>query len=399
MAHIAASVWGRDKDQRVGWDATLNNVASLGCSRNHNTLVVDEIGHADPKDVGRIVYTLANGRGRGKNDQNDHAKELKTWICFILSNGEATLNAVMKEAGRGGATGGQNVRFVPIRLDKSLYGSLHGFPTGDAIVREIIFITQENYGWAGPDFVKWVAEHYEMVKRYVPEAMPKIIDALIPEGSHDQIRRTAQAFALLVIAGRFAQRCGILPEEIDVLKDIKTMCDAWLAERGSVGKSSEADSIVSNVTYNITTYPAKFMEVAKGKAVGDSSKMNELLGYKERIALKDGDYVYHFYIDDKHLARIAGYESLDAVASALDDAGMLYATPKKKKAKSRDKRVQRNFDGVKKDRYYEIMLQEGIECTDYVDCDEPEAVEKVDPETGEVTMVSKPSAEGTARAS
>jgi hypothetical protein len=141
------------------------------------------------------------------------------------------------------------------------------------------------------------------------------------------------------------------------------------------------------------------MVVADGRAIGDCDSKNELWGFKERKALKNGDYVYHFYINDKHLARIAGYESLDAVASALDDAGMLYATPKKKKAKSRDKRVQRNFDGVKKDRYYEIMLQEGIECTDYVDCDEPEAVEKVDPETGEVTMVLKPSAEVTAKAS
>ena len=53
---------------------TVNGIEATGVLHNDLPLALDEIGQADPSDIGDMVYALANGRGRA-SQQNQVVRE------------------------------------------------------------------------------------------------------------------------------------------------------------------------------------------------------------------------------------------------------------------------------------------------------------------------------------
>jgi len=64
---VAASVWGGPGYVRA-WRATANGLEATAAALNDSLIVLDEISECDPREIGAIIYALANGQGKqGQN--------------------------------------------------------------------------------------------------------------------------------------------------------------------------------------------------------------------------------------------------------------------------------------------------------------------------------------------
>ena len=79
---------------------------------NDCLLALDEISECDPREVGAIVYSLGNGRGKQRAGRSGNARGVTRWRCFILSSGERSIATTMLEGGHR-AKAGQAVRLIP----------------------------------------------------------------------------------------------------------------------------------------------------------------------------------------------------------------------------------------------------------------------------------------------
>jgi putative DNA primase/helicase len=118
---VAASVTGVKDIPH--WRTTPNGLESTATAFNHLCLPLDEIGQADPKDVGNIAYMLANGQGKARMKKDLTNRKGKTWRLMVLSSGEVGLGTYMKQANIT-QKGGQEVRLpdVPAVPVGSKYG-------------------------------------------------------------------------------------------------------------------------------------------------------------------------------------------------------------------------------------------------------------------------------------
>jgi putative DNA primase/helicase len=108
---VAASVTGIKDIPH--WRTTTNGLESIATAFNHLCLPLDEIGQADPKDVGNIAYMLANGQGKARMTKNITNRKPKTWRLMVLSSGEVGLGSYMAQANIT-QKGGQEVRLPDV---------------------------------------------------------------------------------------------------------------------------------------------------------------------------------------------------------------------------------------------------------------------------------------------
>ncbi|MBE0631269.1 MAG: DUF927 domain-containing protein, partial [Burkholderia vietnamiensis] len=95
----ACSVWGGTSFRR-SWRATANGIEGAAALFNDCLLALDEISECDPREVGAIVYSLGNGRGKQRASRTGNARSVARWRCVILSSGERTITTAMAEGGR-----------------------------------------------------------------------------------------------------------------------------------------------------------------------------------------------------------------------------------------------------------------------------------------------------------
>jgi uncharacterized protein (DUF927 family) len=97
-----ASVWGRGHERGGhirSWRATANGFESVGVQFNDNTLSLEEIGQANAREAGEIVYLLMNGIGKSRMGRDLRGRPPFTYCVTVLSTGEVSLSVKMAEAG------------------------------------------------------------------------------------------------------------------------------------------------------------------------------------------------------------------------------------------------------------------------------------------------------------
>ena len=116
------------------WRATANGLEATAAALNDSLLVLDEISEVNPREIGSIIYALANGQGKQRAKRNGGSRDSFRWRTIVLSSGERTLSAHMQEAGQN-IKAGQKTRLLNIHATDRLYGAfdnLHGLTDGRA---------------------------------------------------------------------------------------------------------------------------------------------------------------------------------------------------------------------------------------------------------------------------
>lgn len=225
-----ASVWGHGEDFKRTWRATGNGLEGIAAQRNDTLLALDEIGEADPREIGAVVYAIANGTGKARASRNGSARAAKRWRVMLFSSGELGLSALMAEGGKR-SRAGQEIRLldIPARRTFGAWDNLHGMAGGREFSDAIQRASVTHYGHAGPLFVRKLLECGEQ------DALPTLLAQLCAQypSTSGQDSRAAERFALVAMAGELAINFGVLPLPAGAARDaMLELFTVWQAGRG-----------------------------------------------------------------------------------------------------------------------------------------------------------------------
>ncbi len=254
---VGASVWGGDPSTGSAgyvrqWRATSNATEGIACAHSDTLLPLDEIGQADPRDVGGTSYMLANGTGRARADRNGTLRTPVRFRTLFLSTGEVSLADKIAEAG-GSVRAGQEVRLVDVPADAGkglgIIEDLHGTASAAAFVQAIGDGTRRCFGAAAPAFLRYLLERIERdpdlfidLRAWMNDLVQRL---LAPHpGAGAQVGNVARRFALIAIAGELATRAEVTGWEANTATDAAATCfAAWLGERGGVGAREDMQTL------------------------------------------------------------------------------------------------------------------------------------------------------------
>ncbi len=229
---VSASIWGGPSFIRT-WRATGNGLEGAASEVNDTALILDEIGQADPRDIGTIVYAIGNGTGKARANRSGLARRVTRWRVMLLSSGERTLGAHMAEDRGRTPKAGQLVRLldIPVKRLHGLYDALHDFSGGAALSDYLKQATQRNYGKIGIAFLERLVE--EAPKLDLPGKLDTVLqtqDFQAQEGLH---QRAAATLALCGMAGELAKEWGLLPiREGEAMQAAALGFRLWAQEQG-----------------------------------------------------------------------------------------------------------------------------------------------------------------------
>lgn len=263
----ACSVWGGAGYKR-SWRATANGMEGVAAMFNDGLLALDEISECDPRDIGGIVYALGNGRGKQRASRNGMARSVTRWRCCIVSSGERTIETAMQEGGYR-VKAGQSVRLldIPVQRTYGAWDNLHEHASGHAMSDAIKRAAASHYGHAGRAFLDRLTRHHD---DSFSDELAKLL--ALPEfaaNGDGQVKRAANRFALLALAGELAAGYGVTGWEAGAATTAAAeMLKAWKQQRGSTGANMEQAQIKAAVLGFIEQHGAsRFQDMDKPEAI------------------------------------------------------------------------------------------------------------------------------------
>ena len=315
---VASSVWGKPDKYVRTWRSTDNALEGTASEHNDSFLPLDEISECDPKIVGKTVYMLANGQGKGRSTTTGHNRIAKTWRIVFLSNGEESLQNLMAQAGQK-TNAGIEVRVAHIDADAG-----KGFKTFDSLVLadtsvaqadKIKELSQACYGVAGIPWLEYItsdkAATTATAKRIVSDFMSNYSN-LAP-----QAHRVAKRFAIVAAAGEMATQAGITGWQAgQATKAVITCLDNWLDNYGRDGEH-EQRQIIEHIKAFIEQHgSSRFQPCYRSNRLDFEEKTSNRVGYRN---MDTGDY----YFSKETFDSVCAPFSKKKVLHVLEEANLL----------------------------------------------------------------------------
>lgn len=253
----AASVWGAPSKTGANsfvrpWRATLNGLEGVATQHNHVLLPMDEMGEADPRELGESLYMLANGAGKERARAAGGNRRVATWTTLILSSSEQSAATLAAQAGRQ-IKAGQEVRLLDVPAvvpgGFGCFEHLHGSEDGAAFSQRVREATKRQHGTAGPAFVEWIAARLPAEEDF-RDALASRLAAWravhVPPGADGQVIRAGRRMALVAIAGELATEAGLTgwpPGEAE--RAAGAVFRDWLIARGTTGAREEQNLLAA----------------------------------------------------------------------------------------------------------------------------------------------------------
>ena len=243
---MAASVWGAPAFVQT-WRATDSALEWVCASRCDTFLPLDELKEIEATKIGACAYMLANGMGKGRNNQGGANRPRHEWRVLFLSTGEISVQDHIRE-GNGKVHAGQEVRVPDIPSNAGagfgIFEALHSEADGAAFAKRLGNETRENYGHAGPAFVRWLFAHADRLHDGIREKVKHAGEALAPPGASQQVMRVVDRFALVAVAGELATKAGLTGwSSGDATNAARTCLNAWVDSRGGLENREEIEVV------------------------------------------------------------------------------------------------------------------------------------------------------------
>lgn len=276
VVQCASSTWGHGVNFTLKWNATANGLEGIAALRNDCLLALDELGQADPRYVGDVVYSVADGIGKQRAGRTGAARITKRWRVMLLSSGEITLETKMSEGGKR-IKAGQEVRLVTVSAGRTFgaWDNLHDHPTGASLSDSLKRASVTHYGHAGPEFVRELIESGDL--KNLP-AMLEGIKANFP-AEPGQSARVAERFAIVALALELAVGVGLLPMASgEGIASMVELFKGWQAGRGE-GPSEDGQILKALGDFIDRHGGARFQSVETG-----ADEVRDRAGYWESTA-------------------------------------------------------------------------------------------------------------------
>nr|WP_298522466.1 DUF927 domain-containing protein [uncultured Halomonas sp.] len=333
---VAASVWGGPDFKRT-WNGTGNGQEAVAAALSDTAIILDEISEADSRNIGNTIYMLGNGAGKARAARTGMARQPQRWRIAILSSGERTLAAHMRESGLK-PKAGQTVRLldIPAKRTHGLFDDLHGFSDGRAFADHLKSEVSHCYGTLGPAFIKRLIANDQDIPGELERfaSLPGFASASPLQG------RAAKALALIGLAGELATEFGLTGwREGEAVFAAISAFSAWKAGQGGI--QSEDEQILASVKAFIERHgDARFSDIERDLSLGPI--VHDRAGYWQRQ--NDGRiYLLHPAALEEALAGFDIKRGLDS----LEQAGWIIERDKKARS------TRRRINGTQK-RFYAI---------------------------------------------
>ncbi|MBA2057441.1 DUF927 domain-containing protein [Psychrobacter cryohalolentis] len=323
---LAASVWGKPDSYTKTWRSTDNALEGTASEHNDSFLPLDEISECDTKIVGKAVYMLANGQGKGRSTTTGHNRTAKTWRIIFLSNGEESLQNFMAQAGQK-TNAGIEVRVAHIDADagKGLktFDSLVLADTGAGQADQIKELSQAYYGVAG---IAWL-EHITNNKAATTATAKQLVNDFMSNYSDlaPQAHRVAKRFAIVAAAGEMATQAGITGWQAgQATTAVMTCLDNWLDNYGRDGEH-EQRQIIEHIKAFIEQH---------GSSRFQPCHIHTYQDFEPKITNRAGYHNYdtgEYYFSTSTFDEVCSPFNKSKVLQVLDEAGLLNVTESDRK--------------------------------------------------------------------
>lgn len=315
---LAASVWGKPDSYTKTWRSTDNALEGTASEHNDSFLPLDEISECDPKVVGKAVYMLANGQGKGRSTTTGHNRLAKEWRIIFLSNGEESLQNFMAQAGQK-TNAGIEVRVAHIDADagKGLktFDSLVLADTGAGQADKIKELSQVYYGVAG---IAWL-EHITSDKAAITVTARQFVNDFMSNYSDlaPQAHRVARRFAIVAAAGEMATLAAITGWQAgQATTAVMTCLDNWLDNYGRDGEH-EQRQIIEHIKAFIEQHgSSRFQPCYRNTRLDFEERTPNRVGYRN---METGDY----YFSKETFDKVCAPFSKKKVLQVLEEADLL----------------------------------------------------------------------------
>ena len=317
---VAASVWGKPDSYTKTWRSTDNALEGTASEHNDSFLPLDEISEGDPKVVGKVVYMLANGQGKGRSTTTGHNRIAKKWRIIFLSNGEKTIQQEMAVTGQK-TNAGIEVRIAHIDADAGAGNDLRTFDslvlaeTGAAQADKIKDLYYRYYGVAG---MAWL-EHITTDKTATTATAKQLVSDFMSQYTDlaPQAHRVARRFAIVAAAGEMATGADITGWQAgQATTAVMTCLDNWLDNYGRDGEH-EQRQIIEHIKAFIEQHgSSRFQPCYRNTRLDFEERTPNRVGYRN---METGDY----YFSKETFDKVCAPFSKKKVLQVLEEADLL----------------------------------------------------------------------------
>lgn len=215
MGKFFASVYGHPDQTWIMRGSTANARAERIGAYHSLPAYMDEITTISPKEIRDLVYLISTGKWRESLTRDRNVREGAEWSTILMVSTNDSLQSKLQIEKA-------NAEAEAMRLFEFNFPRVPGF---DAIAADIHTTLADNYGVAGPEFIKRVVVQRAVIK---VEAHRLIEETARQFGMDGKERFWSQAVALALYAGELAHGWDLIdfdPERMRpwLLQETKTM--------------------------------------------------------------------------------------------------------------------------------------------------------------------------------
>lgn len=349
----AASVWGGQPGLGAGafirtWRSTGNAMEGVAAAHSDTVLALDELGMCDGKELGDLAYMLSGGVGKVRADRAGAARAQARFRVIFVSTGEIGLVDKMAEAKRA-VKAGMEIRFIDVFADAGvglgIFEQLHDEPGPGALAEALKQGTRQNYGTAGPAFVRSVVDGLAADPEYPAKLAERMNDLIAGwlkpyADATGQVRSVARRFALVAIAGELASEAEITGWATgDAEEAAARLFRSWLAARGTTGAREDVQAVEQLRGFVVLHGDSRFAEWRREELTQDQGgelreappverfrTMNRA-GWRRWVVDGLGQGSWTYYLTREGMGEALAGLDFRAAVRVLADAGYLARDP------------------------------------------------------------------------
>lgn len=314
--NLASSVWGNPKQFYRTWRATGNALEHTAYMHNDSFLVLDEIGEiANPKELGNVVYMLANGLGKGRMTKQITAKPMHQWKVIFLSSGEKSLKDIMTEQGQKTKLG-QEIRLADIDIDQSEYGIFDDIDFAEDGATQAIELSKrmaDCYGVAGIAWLEYLTSNKGERMDEARELLDQYRQSLTVNQSQGHIVRVANYFALVAVAGELATKANITGWKAGTaFNAVQKVFNQWLGSFEQVGDYENREIVTHVKAFFEANESSRFEAITPDP--DHIERINNRVGYWK---IENGEKIFYVLPEQFKNEVCKGYDSRKAARALL----------------------------------------------------------------------------------
>ena len=208
VLNMVNSVYGHPKDLRLKEIDTINGKLQWVGILNNLPATMDELTNATPEIYSDLLYALSNGKGKERMlaGSNELRENNTTWQTITVSTANSSFAeklSVLKNHPEGEL----------MRLIEYPVGLVESVSTANAktMFDTVLF---NNYGHAGPVFLRYVLSNAEQVSNLCQRMQAKVDREL---GLLPKERFWSATVACNIVGGMVARHCGLIDWDVDAI--------------------------------------------------------------------------------------------------------------------------------------------------------------------------------------